>query len=87
MISVIRIDRAEDVELHLMFLQQPDSLHDPGRMSHGLPCPSDRCREVLWDHPCSGDKEIIFMKEPAPLVIEEDTIGLEGVLDPGVPGL
>ncbi len=83
MVGVFRIDRAQDVELHLMFLEQPDSLHDPveGSMA-SLVLPVGVVKFFGTIH-AQADKEVVFMEESAPLVIEEDAVGLEGVLDPG----
>jgi hypothetical protein len=43
--------------------------------------------QVFWAVHAQADQEAVLAEEPAPRVVQEEAVGLEGVLDPGAgPG-
>ena len=81
MIGVFRVDRAEDVEFHLVFLEQSGSRQDPieGPMA-SLVFAVDVVK-LLGAIEAQADQKVVLVKELAPLVVEKDAVRLEGVLD------
>ena len=81
-ISVFRIDGAQDVELDLMLLQQPDgSLSQAKSPMTGLVFAIE-VMKLPGAVDTQADEEIVLEKEMAPLVGQKDSVGLEGVLNP-----
>ena len=81
MIGIRSVDRRQNIELYLMLLQQPRSPH------HFL---ERRCTTFiytvgivhgLWTIQTQPDQEVMLVEKPAPIIIQEDAIGLHGMLN------
>jgi len=79
MIAIDPVHGGQDIELHLMFLQQPDAAH------HLV-----ECRLTPFVHPvcvmqlpgavdADADEEVVFFEELAPTIVKQCAIGLHGV--------
>ena len=83
MVGILSVDRAEDVELHLVFLEQPGSPHDPVKGSMASLVFPVKVVKLFGTIQAEADQEFVLVEKLAPLVVEEDAVGLEGVLDLG----
>ncbi len=81
--GVFRIDRTEDVALHFVFLEQPGGPHDPVESSPACFVFAVEVMKFPWTIHAESDEEVILAEEPAPLVVKQDAVGLEGVFDVG----
>jgi hypothetical protein len=81
MVGVLSVDRAEDIEFHPVFLEQPGSPYNPieGSMASFV-FPVEVVKFPRTIH-AEADQEFILVEKLAPLLIEENTVGLEGVFD------
>jgi hypothetical protein len=66
-----------------VFLEQPGGSHDPVKGSMASFIFSVEVMKFLRTIHAQADKEFILVEKLAPLVVEEDSISLECVLDPG----
>ncbi len=75
-----RVDRAQDVELHPVAAQQPPPVHHlvPGALRP--PVDTVGVVQLLGAVDAEADEEVVLGEELAPLVVEQDAVGLERVL-------
>ena len=83
MIGIFRVDGAEYVELCLVLLEEPDGSHDPVEGSLSAPVSAVEVVKLRRPVETETDKEVILVEEPAPFIIEENAVGLEGVFGCG----
>jgi len=81
MVSILSVDRTEDVELHLVFLEQPCSTLDPVKGSVATLIFPVEVVQLLRTVHAEADQEFILVEKLTPLLVEENTVGLEGVFD------
>ncbi len=87
-IGVFRIDRAQDVELHSVALQQAAGFQDAIESPTAAPVLTVEVVKFFGAIHAQADQKTVLTKEPAPLVVKHDAVGLKGVLNPGVgPGV
>ena len=81
-VSVRGVDRAEDVELDAVLLQQ---LHAAGYFVEGRPAAgvlAVRVVQFARAIQADPDQEVVLAKEAAPLRVEQRPVRLDGVLEP-----
>ena len=66
-----------------MGLEQPGRRQDPVEGPPATPVLAVDIVELLGTVEAQADEEAVLVKEPAPIVVEENAVGLERVLDPG----
>ena len=81
MMLVGGVDGAEDVEVHAVLPQLLPALHDEVEGALATAGDAVRIVDVARTIHAQSDKEVVLLEEGAPLVVEGDAIGLEGVLD------
>ena len=74
------VDRAEDVEGHVVGAQVAPALHDP--VEGALAAPVEPVGVVQLARPvhAQAHQEVVLLEEGAPVVVEQDPVGLEGLL-------
>ena len=74
------VDRAQDVEFDAVLSQVPPALHHP--VEGALPAAVDPVGVVDLARAvdAQADQEVVLLEEGAPVVVEQDAVGLEGVL-------
>ncbi len=88
MIGVFRIDGAQYVELHPVALQQAAGLHDLTESPAAALVLPVEVMKFLGTIDAQADQKTVLVEKPAPFVVKQDAVGLEGVLDPGAgPGV
>ena len=80
-VGVFGVDRAEYVELHIVLLKQPGAPHHPIEGSMSSPVFTVDVMKFHGAVKAQANEETVFMKEPTPLVVEKDTVRLEGIFD------
>ena len=75
------VDRAEDVEGNVMGAQVAPALHHP--VERALAAPVEPVGVVQLARPvhAQAHQEIVLLEEGAPVVVEQDPVGLEGLLN------
>jgi hypothetical protein len=81
MITVHRIDRAKDVEIHVVLFQETEPLHHAVKRSLTRSvCPAGIV-QFPWSSDTDTNSKPVFPEKIAPLVVQQDSIRLDGVMD------
>ena len=79
-VAVHRVHRAEDVELHLVLLEQPDRGDHLVENRAAPPVSPIGVVQLAGSIQAQPDQKLLVVQELAPLVVQKDAVGLEGVL-------
>src|SRR6266571_5976625 len=80
-IGIRSVDRRQNVELYFMLLQQPRSTHHFLERRRTTFIYTVGIVHGLWTIQAQPDQEVMFVEKSAPIIIQEDAIGLHGVLN------
>src|ERR1022692_3275673 len=75
------VDGTKHVEVYLVPLHQANRLHDPFERALAGFVPPVRAVHVAWSIQTNANQEPISAQERAPLVIQQDAVGLNRMLD------
>lgn len=81
MIGISSIDRRQDVVLDLVRVQEPSSTHDFMERWCAPFIYAVRIVHGLWAIQTQPDQEMVLAEKLAPGIVQEDAIGLHGMLD------
>jgi len=79
--DVAIVEYAEEVELDFVLLEAFETFKDLFGRALAVVGDAVVVVEFRWAVDGEADEELLFVEEPAPVVVEEGAIGLEGVLD------
>ena len=75
-----RVHRAEDVDVHLVLTQMPPAAHHAVERALPAAVAPIGVVEIARAVNAQADEEVVLLEEGAPLVVEQDAVGLERVL-------
>ena len=76
MIGVLPVDRAEDVEFHLVFLEQASSFQDPVESSLAPFILAVKIVKLPGAVHAEADEEAVIMEKTTPFGVQKDAVGL-----------
>src|SRR5208337_1348183 len=74
------VDRAQYVEFDSVLAQVPPALHHLVEGALFAAVEPVRVVDLAWAVNAQANQEIVFLEEAAPLIVEEDAVGLKGML-------
>ena len=74
------VDRAQDIEVDSVLAQEPPALHHFVEGASFAAIEPVRVMDLARAVDAQADQEIVLLEKGAPLVIEQDAVGLKGVL-------
>lgn len=80
MLLVRRIHRAEDVEVDVVLAQHPPAVHHLVERAAGAAVEPVGVVDLSGPVTAQPHQEVVLLEEFTPLVVEQDAVGLEGVL-------
>ena len=80
-VGVDPVDGHQDVVFDAVFLEEAQAPHDPVKGGPVLLVPAVNIMHMSGTVEADADEEVVFLKEFAPLIVQEGAVGLHGIFE------